>query len=286
MTIIDIFSRYAWVQPLKDKGSNEVINVFDKILQEGRKPKHLRTDAGREFTNNSFQECLETKNIVHFTMHSEKQANYVECFIKTLKSKLYKMVNSYNRTWHSGIRSEPINVTKRNEKQLWWQMYWPKEPFMKKLKKKKRIPYAFKVGDKVKTSYTRKSFQREYDSRWTAEIFKVKRRFMRQGQPIYTVVDWDNNPVQGTFYQKELQKVEASDKDLFKIETVLKYEGKGKNKQALVKWKGWPKKFNSWILASTILPAKNECTVFIYMWRCYYRTSYSFRSRRLWMWSN
>ena len=54
---------------------------------------------------------------------------------------------------------------------------------------------------------------------------------MRQGQPIYTVVDWENNPVQGTFYQKELQKVEASDKDLFKIETVLKYTGKGK-KQA------------------------------------------------------
>ena len=130
-----------------------MINAFDKILQEGRKPKCLCTDAGREFTNNSFQEYLETKNIVHFTTHSEKQANYVEHFIKTLKSKLYrylveknsaryieilqKMVNSYNRTWHSGSRSEPINVTKRNEKQLWWQMYWPKEPFMKKLKKKR-----------------------------------------------------------------------------------------------------------------------------------------------------
>ena len=77
----------------------------------------------------------------------------MEHFIKTLKSKLYrymleknsaryidilqKMVNSYNRTWHSVIRSEPINVTKRNEKQLWWQMYWPKEPFMKTLKKKR-----------------------------------------------------------------------------------------------------------------------------------------------------
>ena len=88
--VIDIFSKYAWVQPLKDKGSNEVINAFDKILQEERKPKCLCTDAGREFTNSSFQEYLETKNIVHFTTHSEKQANYVEHFIKTLKSKLYR----------------------------------------------------------------------------------------------------------------------------------------------------------------------------------------------------
>ena len=67
---------------------------------------------------------------------------------------LQKIVDSYNKTWHSRIRSEPVNVTKRNEKQLWWQMYWPKKPYMKKLKKKKRIPYAFKVGDKVRTSYT------------------------------------------------------------------------------------------------------------------------------------
>ena len=53
---------------------------------------------------------------------------------------------------------------------------------------------------------------------------------MRQGQPIYTVVDWNNKPVQGTFYQKELQKVEATDDDMFKVEQILKYKGRGKNK--------------------------------------------------------
>ena len=51
---------------------------------------------------------------------------------------------------------------------------------------------------------------------------------MRQGQPIYTVVDWDNKPVQGTFYQKELQKVEVPDDDMFKVEQILKYKGRGK----------------------------------------------------------
>ena len=127
LVVIDIFRRYGWVQPLKDKSSNEVVKAFDKILTEGRKPKHLCTDAGQEFTKNSFQEYLKTKNIIHFTTHSEKQANYVECFIKTLKSKLYRylveknsaryidilqnIVDSYNKTWHSGIRSEPVNVT-------------------------------------------------------------------------------------------------------------------------------------------------------------------------------
>ena len=73
LVVIDIFSRCGWVQPLKDKGSSEVIDAFGKILQEERKPKCLCTDAGREFTNNSFQKYLETKNIVHLTTHSESK---------------------------------------------------------------------------------------------------------------------------------------------------------------------------------------------------------------------
>ena len=77
---------------------------------------------------------MKSKNITHFVTHNEKQANYVEHFIKTLKNKIFKymfeknspryievlpkIVQSYNRTWHSGIHSEPINVNKTNEKTI------------------------------------------------------------------------------------------------------------------------------------------------------------------------
>ena len=192
---------------------------------------------------------MKSKNITHFVTHTEKQANYVERFIKTLKSKIFKymveknspryidvlpkIVESYNRTWHSGIRSEPINVNKTNEKQLWWQMYWPKEPYDPN-KKKQEIKYAFKIGDRVRTTFLRRPFQREYDTRWTGEIFKITRRFMRQGQPIYKLADWYNKPVKGTFYQKELQKIEVRDDDMFKVEKVIKYKGRGNKKEALV----------------------------------------------------
>ena len=103
---------------------------------------------------------MKSKNITHFVTHNEKQANYVERFIKTIKNKIFKymveknspryievlpkIVHSYNRTWHSGIRSEPINVNKTNEKQLWWQMYWPKEPYDPK-KKKHEVKYRLKL---------------------------------------------------------------------------------------------------------------------------------------------
>ena len=153
LVVIDIFSHYAWVQSLKDKTATQIVNAFDKILSEGRMPKKLCTDAAKDFTSTKFQTFVKGKNILHFVTHNEKQVNYVERFIKTLKSRisrymiekntcryidvLQKNVTSYNHTWHSGIRSEPVNVNKQNEKQLWWQMYWPKEPYVKKRKKEK-----------------------------------------------------------------------------------------------------------------------------------------------------
>ena len=203
------------MEPLKDKTASQIVSAFDKILSGGRIPKRLRTDAAKDFTSEKFQTFVRGKNIVHFVTHNEKKANYVERFIKTLKSRLskymiekntcryidvlQKIVTSYNHTWHSGIRSEPVNVNKQNEKQLWWQMYWPQEPYVKK-KSKEKIKFAFNVGDRVRTTYIRKHFQHEYDSKWTGEIFKISRRFIRQGQPIYTLVDWYDNPVKGTFY--------------------------------------------------------------------------------------
>ena len=84
------------------------------------------------------------------------------------------------------------------------------------------------------------------------EIFKISRRFIHQGQPIYTLVDWYDNPVKGMFYQKELPKIETTEADMFKIEKVLKYKGRGNKKEALVHWLGWPKHFGSWIPVSDI----------------------------------
>ena len=269
LVVIDIFSCYAWVQPLKDKTATQIVNAFNEILRGGRIPKKLRTDAAKDFTSDKFQKLMKDRSIVHFVTHNEKQANYVERFIKTLKSRisrymiekntqryidvLQKIVTSYNHTWHSGIRSEPVNVNKQNEKQLWWQMYWPKEPYVKKEKKKKqKIKFNFDIGDRVRTTYTRRPFERAYDSKWTGEIFKISRRFIRQNQPIYKLVDWYEKPVAGTFYQNELQKIETTDTDMWKIEKVLKYKGRGNKREALVHWLGWPKHFDSWIPASEI----------------------------------
>ena len=105
------------------------------------------------------------------------------------------------------------------------------------------------MGDKVRISQTRKSFQREYDNKWTYEIFKISRRYIRQGQPIYVLTDWFGERIEGTFYQKELQKVDINQKR-WKIEHTLDTDSVSRNTRYLVKWLGWPEKFNSWISLS------------------------------------
>ena len=57
----------------------------------------------------------------------------------------------------------------------------------------------------------------------------------------------DGDWIQGTFYEAELQKVIEKSDHLFRIDKILKYRGKGVQNKALVHWKGWPKKYDSWI---------------------------------------
>lgn len=270
---IDIFSRFAWVVPIKEKTEKNIVDAFAKILNRGRKPRILRTDGASDFTSGHFQNFIHTRGIHHFTTHNEKQANYVERFIKTIKNKLMrymtemntdkyidvlpKLVSSYNNTEHSTIKIEPSNVSKTNERQIFWNMYKiprrkPLLPVKKFKRKKFKKIFSFNVGDKVRISRTRKSFEREYDEKWSREIFIVTEKFYRQNQPLYKIEDWFNERIKGTFYPSELQKVNADNKDLFTIGEKLEYKGRGQNRQVLVSWLGWPKKFDSWIYVKDV----------------------------------
>ena len=61
----------------------------------------------------------------------------------------------------------------------------------------------------------------------------------------YRLSEWDGTPIKGTFYEPEVQKVQVSDDSLFRVEKVLKRKGRN----VLVRWKGWPSKYDSWIPA-------------------------------------
>ena len=61
---IDLFSKYAWVIPIKDKKGTSIVNAFKKIISEGqRKPNKIWVDQGSEFYNNTFKHFLKMNNI-------------------------------------------------------------------------------------------------------------------------------------------------------------------------------------------------------------------------------
>ena len=112
------------------------------------------------------------------------------------------------------------------------------------------LKYKFKVGDKVRISKLKRKFEKSYLPNFSTEIFVVSKRLPRD-PPVYKLKDYDGEELKGTFYDKELQKV-VKDDDVYEVEKILKKRGRGSKVQYLVKWLGYPNKFNSWVNASEI----------------------------------
>ena len=91
LCVIDVFTKYAWVKPLKDKKGKTVLNAFIEIVNESnRKPNKLWVDQGREFYNKLMQEWLDNNDILMYSTHNEGKSVISERFIKALKAKIYK----------------------------------------------------------------------------------------------------------------------------------------------------------------------------------------------------
>ena len=90
---IDIYSKYAWVIPLKDKKGVIITNVFQTILDEStRKPNKILVDNGSELYNRSMKSFLKNNHIEMYSMHNEGKSVIAGRFIRTLKNKVYKYV--------------------------------------------------------------------------------------------------------------------------------------------------------------------------------------------------
>ena len=89
---IDLFSKYAWVAPIKDKKGITITSAFQKILKESyRKPNKIWVDKGREFYNNSFKKLLKDNNIEMYSIHNEGKSVIAERFTRILKNKIWQL---------------------------------------------------------------------------------------------------------------------------------------------------------------------------------------------------
>lgn len=249
LMVIDVFSKYGWIETLKDKKGETVSAAFKSIFKEGRKPKYLWTDKGTEFYNKHLKEVLNKEKITLYSTENEEKSSVVERWNRTIKAKMWKqftvqnntvylkilpeILKKYNNTKHSTTKMTPVEASKKkNRGTVYFHTYGDLRAPPTKPK--------FKIGDKVRISkYKRKIFDKSYTPNWTEEIFVVDK--VEYTNPItYKLKDLNNDEVKGTFYETELQRAKQ---EIFRIEKVIRKN----KKQAYVKWKGYDDKFNSWV---------------------------------------
>ena len=173
--VIDIFSKYAWVVPLKDKKDVSIVTAFQSILKQSNrrakgtsaqhvKPNKIWVDKGSEFYNASFKKWLQDNDIVMYSTNNEGKSVVAERFIRTLKNKIYKymtsisknvyidklddIVNEYNNTYHTTIKMKPIDVKDNAYIDIDKEIN-NKDP-------------KFKVGDRVRISKYKNNFAKGY----------------------------------------------------------------------------------------------------------------------------
>lgn len=248
LTVIDTFSKFAWAVPIKNKTGPEVTKAMRNILTEHQPPpKNLQTDFGKEFYNKHFQNLMNKYNINHYSTYSTLKASIVERFNRTLKGLMWKrfsyngsyrwideirdLVDQYNSTIHRTIKMKPRDVNSKNEQILLDGVY----------SKIKISPQPkFKVGDSVRISKYKHQFEKGYTPNWTTEIFKI--HSIKKTNPVtYTINDYRNNLIKGSFYEPELLKTKYA--DVYLIQKILKR----KHGKVFVKWLGFSDEHNSWI---------------------------------------
>ena len=101
--VIDVFSKYGWIEPLKDKRGETIMNAFKAIFNNGRKPKYLWTDKGKEYYNKSMKELLDKYNITLYSTENEEKSSVVERWNRTIKQKMWKQFTAQNATQYLGM---------------------------------------------------------------------------------------------------------------------------------------------------------------------------------------
>lgn len=265
LVCIDVVSRFAWGEPMKNKTGEETARAFEAILERDpkkRKPEKLQTDEGKEFFNTHFAKVMKKHGINHFAVASDKKAAIAERFIKTIKQKIYKyldvnpnrkryiddlqdLIRSYNNTPHSKIKMAPSQVNGENEGQVLKNLY------SKDLWEKPREKARLKVGDTVRIAGGTSPFIKNYKGRWTEELFEIMRIKNASPRPLYQIRGLNDKAIKGIFYEDEVQKVDKPEDDVWQIDKILRTrvvkKGRNKIKQYFVKWFGYPEEFNSWV---------------------------------------
>ncbi len=269
LTVIDVFSKYVWAIPLKNKQALSVSKAIENVLKE-KIPFKLQTDKGKEFENNAFKEVMNMYDINHFTStNKEIKCSIVERFNRTLKKKMFmyftktgkrryvgilpSLIKGYNNSYHRSIKMAPTEVNEKNEKIVFQNLYGFKSrrEMLKKLKSPK-----LKIGEKVRRKYILGPLDRGYYPNWTDNIYTVDKTISGINKPLYRVSDSKGGVIKQRLYPEEVQKVK--DNNIYRVEKILSEKIINGKKYYRVKWLNHPSAENSWVKSKDIFKIDGE----------------------------
>jgi transposase InsO family protein len=217
LVAVDVFSKYAYAQPLISKHGKTVASAFQRILSKSNHPRQLRTDQGSEYKNVHFKRLMKKYNINHYTtLEGDIKTGVAERFNRTIKGRIYKLmtstgsrtyihqlqklVDAYNSVPHSVTKVAPKMVNKLNTAAIYKRIYGREREETENHRPK------LLVGDNVLITNENTIYSRGFTANFKKEIFKIKKVVMHY--PFrYLLEDANNEPILGSFYIQELQKV-------------------------------------------------------------------------------
>lgn len=257
LNVIDTFTRFAFVRPLKNKTAVHVLEKFKDILIEAKqKPLMIVMDKGTEFMNTLFQNFCKENNIKLINPQANIHAAYIERFNRTLQTLMYKymtenetnryidvlpkLVQSYNHRKHRMINTTPSDAENSNDTHL---------PIVlsnaQRESKNKKISPIYSIGTFVRIAKQKGKFSRSYQEQTAQEIFKIYKIDTTKKIPLYHIETYNGDEqITGGFYSFELTPVST---DIFRVEKIIKRRVRNGIRELYVKWKGFDNKYNSWI---------------------------------------
>lgn len=248
LSVIDVFSKFAWAIPLKDKSSKSLYLAFKSIFDRNRIPLRIQSDQGNEFLNSSVRKLFKSLGIKFYYIYSKLKACVVERFNRTLKEKIWRyftfsrthkyidvlqdLIDSYNNSYHRSIKTKPILVDKCNEDKIWMNLYG----FSKINSFSNQVNnILFEKGEIVRISIEKDLFAKGFTKSWSKELYTVKEIIL--SNPVrYILEDLRTKKLKGSYYSEELQKVDLNSYKIF--EKVLDKRKVDGSKEYLVKFIG------------------------------------------------
>lgn len=255
LTVIDVFTKYLWLVPIKTKQPANVIAALTTIIDSGRRPHRLRTDRGREFVSKEMSEWLKKMNIQHLlTTNTTYKAATAERVQRTIKQRMFRFftrtgshryidrlpdfVRSYNNSYHRTIKMTPNAAVKADHTTVFRNSYGVDSVSEME---EGRTP-KLKEGDTVRLAYDRGVFDKGFWRTHTDNTATVEQALHRQ-EPMYVLKDYTGT-LPRRYYEAEIQKIAEPS---HRVEKVIKTRERNGRRQYYVTFIGYPASENQWV---------------------------------------